>query len=79
MTIGTLTLSLSKTSMFLRMTISTPQATTMLHVAGPWRRPKVTLNSGHLARCFGAAPHERDQPYMAQYQYHGRLGTHVQF
>ena len=34
MTIGKLTCTLSKTSMFLRMTISTPQATTMRQAPG---------------------------------------------
>lgn len=79
MTIGRLTLALSMTSMFLRITVSTPQATTMLHGSGTWRRPHVTLNSGHLARWCGAAPHDVDRPYMAQYSYHGILGRHVQF
>lgn len=79
MTIGTLTVTISKTSMFLRLTVQTPDATTMLHASGHWKSPHVTLNSGHLARWFGTAPREIDRPYMAQYHYHGRLGTHVQF
>ena len=79
MTIGKLTCTLSKTTMFLRLTVSTPQATTMLHASGSWKRPHLTLNSGHLARWCGTAPLDVDRPYMAQYQYRGRLGTHVQF
>jgi|ABSQ01.1.fsa_nt_gi hypothetical protein len=79
MTLGALTVDLARNVLFTRMTVTTPTATTTLHWSGGWRRPRVRLNSGHVARWFGSEQQDRDRPHMAQYTYQGTLGSHVQF
>lgn len=75
MHVGSLTVDLARNILFMRLTLST--ATTTLHWSGGWRRPRVRLNSGHVASWFGSE--QRDRPHMAQYTYQGTLGSHVQF
>jgi hypothetical protein len=79
MHVGSLTVDLARNILFMRLTLTTSTATTTLHWSGGWRRPRVRLNSGHVARWFGSEQQDRDRPHMAQYTYQGTLGSHVQF